>query len=55
MNRYFEFNNLLAGAATLLCLLGMTMIIAISGTEHLGFMGVNFLMIAGAWRKVLKK
>lgn len=46
---------LLAAAATMLCITGMLIIIAISGTDHLGYMLFNMALIGGAWFFAVKE
>ena len=46
---------LLAAAATMLCITGMMIIIAISGTDHLGYMLFNMVLIGGAWFFTVKE
>ncbi len=45
----------LAIAATILCVIGMLIIIGISGTEHLGYMLFNMFLIGGAWFMTVKE
>ena len=61
MNKLFNvdfcFNVLVLAfgiAATGACLIGMGVIIKISGNEHLAFMLFNLSLIGAAWRNVWK-
>ena len=46
---------LLAVAATVLCIIGMLIIVGISGTDHLGYMLFNMALIGAAWFMTVKE